>query len=168
MPTIKGITMKTPTKSFFVLKPKDPKEGYFQALMNKGHQKWIDNPEMMYSGKPMRSFLQNRRTSYKMQTPLERDAMVLGHLNYQITNGGIGQWRFNGYSASERTYVLRALDKMPQTPVVTEIKSVLDEIKSVRKDRWLKPYNQRFFKVSDQFVKEAEIHFKKRVRAGEM
>ena len=38
-------------------------------------------------------------------TPIERTAVVLGNLNYQVENGGFSQWSFNGYKKSTIQFI---------------------------------------------------------------
>lgn len=56
----------------------------WQRLMDQAHKIWI--------------VTEDYREALFLCTGPERVAMVLGHLNYQVNNGGFAQWVCNGYA----------------------------------------------------------------------
>lgn len=75
-------------------------DGAHQVLMDRAYDK--RSGDMDYLG-----FLHEL-------APREREAVVLGHLNYQVENGGFGQWLHNGYAEGSE-FLLRALDNVGTT-----------------------------------------------------
>ena len=57
-----------------------------QTKMNSAYQKWQENPDWSQA-----RFLDSL-------TMVQRRAVVLGNLNYQVNNGGFLQWLDNGYA----------------------------------------------------------------------
>lgn len=61
-------------------------ETKWQALMDSAYSKWDHNDRITYG-----QFLE-------MLDSKERHAVLLGNMNYQISNGGVQQWVDNGYA----------------------------------------------------------------------
>jgi hypothetical protein len=61
------------------------KEDYHQELMNEFYDFW--------QGSGL-----ERKVALAKFDDLHQAAVMLGNLNYQVTNGGFNQWNFNGYS----------------------------------------------------------------------
>lgn len=59
--------------------------------------------------------------------PLERIAVLVGNLNYQVGNGGWSQWDFNGYADAAGAEVLRILKRVG-TPAALEAADIADEV----------------------------------------
>jgi len=54
------------------------------------HQKLMDTAYSKYGNLSTEEW-------YKILTESEKEAVVLGNFNYQVCNGGVSQWIFNGY-----------------------------------------------------------------------
>jgi hypothetical protein len=65
-----------------------------EELMERAYEKWQDDKEMSYF-----EFLLSLE-------PVERSAVILGNLYYQVCNGGFVQWKDNGYQEDGRNFLL--------------------------------------------------------------
>lgn len=86
----------------------------WQQLMDSAYDKWREqrDPETGKNEWSYAQFLHNL-------TVREREAVLLGNMNYQIENGGVSQWVDNGYAAESDTLLL-----------------VLKQMKSPRAKEW--------------------------------
>lgn len=69
---------------------KEAMKDVHQYLMNKAYEKWGENERISYS-----TFLDKVTNELG---PLFFNAVISGNFNYQVQNGGFGQWDDNGYS----------------------------------------------------------------------
>jgi hypothetical protein len=108
-----------------------------------------------------------RAEMFDALTPQERFATCTGNLNYQVENGGFGQWVFNGYATPETVaFLQRALVRMG-TPAATEVLRLLNLVADAL------PENHRreeldhgvddeactaYYKVNDAFMVDCEAH----------
>lgn len=63
----------------------------------------------------------------KTLTPIEKKAVVLGNLNYQVQNGGFFQWVDNGY-VTDIKFLISVLKEM-DTEVSKNVIKLLEDIK---------------------------------------
>jgi hypothetical protein len=64
-----------------------------QELMNKAYANWKTNEKM------------NSQEFFESLSELEKTAVALGNLNYQVGNGGFMQWEENGYKANHLSFL---------------------------------------------------------------
>jgi hypothetical protein len=64
---------------------------------------------------------------YEQLSPLERIAVFVGNLNYQVGNGGFSQWVFNGYAEEGGQSLLRLLCRVG-TPAALEAHDMVEEV----------------------------------------
>jgi len=81
----------------------EPKFDLHQALMDKAHARWNGGEYTVLT----------RAMWYKHLLEWERAAVVLGHLNRQIENGGVSQYVCNGFAADARPYLTNILNSIP-------------------------------------------------------
>ena len=73
---------------------KDTKKDFHQALMDSAYNKWGKNKEW------------NKSQFFNHLDYLERIAVALGNLNYQVGNGGFIQWEDNSYKIEHASFLL--------------------------------------------------------------
>lgn len=73
--------------------------------------------------------------------PIHKEALALGALNYQVENGGFGQWHDNGYS-KRGSFLLKTLQEMEsQCPLASTVRKLVEEaFKNIRRVKELDPY----------------------------
>ena len=88
-----------------------------QALMDKAHARWNGGEYTVLT----------RAMWYKHLLEWERAAVVLGHLNRQIENGGVSQYVCNGFAADAYPYLPNILNSMPG-PAAYAVWEIVDKI----------------------------------------
>lgn len=95
----------------------EQKHQLWQELMDKAYDRWGkggDLKDLEYL-----DFLDELE-------PLQRKAVVLGNLNYQVQNGGFSQWIGNRYWRTHR-YLRRTLEQMPG-PAAKAVLELIDPL----------------------------------------
>jgi hypothetical protein len=96
----------------------------WQALMNVAYDRWNANNDSVterykkgdLTEDEARKLMWREEDHLLACTPKEREACILGKLNQQIENGGVGQWVDNGYAYTAVKFGLwRLLDEMGET-----------------------------------------------------
>jgi hypothetical protein len=116
----------------------------------------------------------SRQEFYDALTPATRAACAVGHLNYQVENGGFSQWHFNGYCVAGYA-PLRALCKRIGTPVAMQVAELLrDAIEACeyneRMDRSgegdedayksTDAFDKAYYAIAEQWLAQAEAAIK--------
>jgi hypothetical protein len=89
----------------------------WQELMDKAYNRWQEGGDL--HRRPYREFIDEL-------IPLQRKAVLLGNLNYQVNNGGFSQWIMNGY-ALEAERVERLLREIG-TPTCLKVADLVKQI----------------------------------------
>ena len=76
------------------------KKDLHQSLMDSAYDKWKQNKDW------------NNDQFFNHLDYLERVAVVLGNLNYQVGNGGFSQWEGNGYKETHSSFLLSLKNEM--------------------------------------------------------
>lgn len=79
---------------------------------------------------------------------LEIVAVILGNFNYQTENGGISQWRYNGYAKAARGRVKTFLKRIG-TPTCLK---VIELLAQARGDYRSNVSSTQFYKINDQMI----------------
>lgn len=130
-------------------------EKVHQRLMNEAYDRWNSPP---LQGKSYQDFLMKL-------TPIHRDAVVLGNLNYQVENGGFSQWLGNGYGET-MGFLRSAVDKM-MTQTAKEVYSLARKAIQFDPDSVCgedtDDLDKAFYKINAQFLQDCEAYFRKAV-----
>lgn len=86
--------------------------GRHQALMNQAYDRWRaeEKRDQFRPDEFPKPDLSHEAFVNGLEDP-ERLAVVFGNLNYQIGNGGVSQWIFNGYKDSTLAYLDQYFEK---------------------------------------------------------
>jgi len=95
----------------------DVERDIHQKIMNVAYDKWDDKQTM--------------GDWFDKLLPIEKKAVALGKLNQQVCNGGFAQWFDNGYSGVMFDVVKYAINIMPKTETVEELKRILIKFENV-------------------------------------
>lgn len=97
------------------------KESALQEAMNSAYAIWKENEGW------------NLEDFYFNLPPLERRAVALGNLNYQVENGGFTQWVFNGYREASLS-TLRQIQREIEDSKWEELKQGIELALSVSRE----------------------------------
>jgi hypothetical protein len=134
---------------------------HMQALMDAAYTAWQQEP-----GKSYDDFIFDLCGTQK-------EAVLLGNLNYQVENGGFSQWIFNGY-AEFSADVRRVLDRIG-TPAAREVRELVSfvieagRLNDERRRSWdddhldLSEQDEAYYKINEQLLADAEAYFAKKV-----
>lgn len=75
-------------------------DSYIQKVMDFAYDKFETNLNWDIEG-----FYSNIST-------IERNACIIGNLNYQVCNGGFTQWMGNGYGPASKPYIVNILNSI--------------------------------------------------------
>lgn len=125
-----------------------------QLLMNRAYSKW-DDDVVAYS-------------DFIDQLPIEeRFAVLLGNLNYQVCNGGFGQWVGNGYAVKivQLHHVLIVMDTDSSRAVASDLatiqlmlnKSGTDFLSWEDAEYSINQMSERYFAGEETLMNEAEV-----------
>lgn len=64
-------------------------------------------------------------------TPIERRVVIMGNLNYKVTNGGFSQWIDNGYFNPETRGVVFDAINFFNNPVTQKLKILVMKVESI-------------------------------------
>jgi hypothetical protein len=84
-----------------------------QELMNRAYARWQKVPGM------------SRQDFLNGLSPSEKFAVVTGNLNYQVENGGFGQWFSNRYGDQQTVNYLRKVLTEMGTPAAIAVKRLV-------------------------------------------
>jgi hypothetical protein len=171
----------------------DNKEPVFlQALMDRAYFRWRNNKDAagQVSGYPLSPWAKHPyRTFVNSLGGLEKKAVLVGNLNYQIENGGFHQWCENEYVVCADDLVVGVLDVIANSCVNEKAKKVVNEISDMvskvhriwkevdhRVDDFLNhpDYDEldrldtRFYEINKQFLSICEAYLVKRFVEGDL
>jgi hypothetical protein len=117
----------------------------FQGLMDEAYATWQADNSKSYD-----DFIFDL-------PPIQRMAVLIGNLNYQVENGGFRQWIGNGYSDHAKD-VRRVLDRIGTPAAYTAANLVLIGARADEDDD-LDAQDAAYYKLNDQLMADAEAFF---------
>jgi hypothetical protein len=145
----------------------EEKHPKFQSLMNEAFEVWQTE-----EGKKL-----NRVEITRELSPAQRMAFVLGTLNYQVENGGFGQWHFNGYSDNfgDTVWAVKKIGGERAEKLLTILQDVEDAISdgAPQTDRWgdiveedatfehleMMDVDSKYYKFNNDWINDIENFF---------
>lgn len=107
---------------------------------------------------------------YEALTPTTRKAVAVGHLNYQVHNGGFLQWHDNRYAACGAS-TIKALCRELNTKTSEKVASLItaallaveynERVSNEDEENGVffestRPYDDAYYAIADQFLAEVE------------
>ncbi len=131
-----------------------------QELMDRAYDRWQSEDNNW-----------SKQDFYDQLDAKERLAVFTGNFNYQVCNGGFGQWDGNGYASSEVIGYLQRLLKRIDTENSLKVLALLERFRRARET--FKDYGEddeahedyvdklddldtAFYAINDQFLVEVE------------
>lgn len=115
-----------------------------QAIMTRAYEKYGDNMSYM-------DFLASL-------TELERKAVVIGNLNYQVENGGFMQWDDNGYSKG-KVFLFDTLQAIGTETSKKVLELTERALTKLAQNRNVNAQDDKFYEMQEQFLTDAEAYF---------
>ena len=130
--------------------------GIHQKIMDNAYSKW----QTEFKGKEYTEFITEL-------TSLERQAVVVGNFNYQVENGGIGQWIGNDYATGLEYLKGALLDIGTQTShKVLDMLEHFDEyieeddyLMNESNYKYLRNFDSPYYKVNEVLMSDTENYF---------
>lgn len=95
----------------------------------------------------------------------QKEAVLIGNLNYQVENGGFSQWFSNGYGdhAAEVRLVLDRIGGHAAYTITNLILIACNIWRDDKDDGDFDAQDQAFYKINDQLLADANTYFASKV-----